>query len=53
MITSVMMVTGSATSEDFSEIAEGPQPILQNGSESVLELTFKMNRRSILELTVN
>ena len=48
-----MMVTGSATSEAFSEIAEGPQPILQVGPESVLELTFKTNRRSVLELTVN
>ena len=48
-----MMVTVSATSEAFSEIAEGPQPILQIGPESVIELTFKMNRRSVLKLTVN
>ena len=48
-----MMVTVSATSEAFSEIAEGPQPILQIGPDSVLEITFKMNRRSILELAVN
>ena len=48
-----MMVTRSATSEDFSEIAEGPQPILQIGPESVPDLTFKMDRRSVLELTFN
>ena len=48
-----MMVTGSATSETFSEIAEGPQPILPIGPESVPELTFKMDRRSVLELTFN